>query len=250
MVINMKTTIPNHGAVLNDRTILLPGEGPPRGGGLWETELDTFSCVARGDCGAVADSLRKLIYEKTAQGGLEVGSIEEARYRATEMINVAARYAAQSCGGEMYCLGLADACVSQADKSVSRDEIFDILTEKMLELTRFVSKSKQNKEYPYIIRRSIDYINSNIGRNLSVIEVAGECNISPDYLSVYFRKTTGERMTAYIRRQKLLVARDMLGARVRCSEAAKRLSFCSESYFVKCFREEFGVTPKRWQKEH
>ena len=45
----------------------------------------------------------------------------------------------------------------------------------------------------------------------------------------------------------MLLARDMLGRNIRCNDAALRLAFCSESYFVKCFREEFGITPKKWQ---
>lgn len=247
MVINMKTTIPERAGGLPERELLVAREAAGPGVTLYEKELDTYSCVARGDCENIRAAVEELIDEKTARGGLNVKNIDEAKYRATEIINIAARYAAQSGGDEEFCLRLADESVNQIDAVTAREEIYRILIEKIIGLTRLVSRSRDESNYPYAIRKSIAYINANLDKNLTVTDVARECRLSPDYLSAYFRRTTGTKMTAYIRRQKMLLARDMLGRHIKCADAALRLSFCSESYFVKCFREEFGITPKKWQ---
>lgn len=247
MVINMNTTIPGGKKQYAGREFLVTREGLWPGEGLYEKELYTYSCVSRGDCENIRPAVETLIEEKLSSGGLDVGNLDEARYRAAEIINIAARYAAQSVCGEEYCLRFADESVSIIDKVTDMSEIYRILVEKTAELTRFVAQSKRNGDYPAVIRRAMDYINSNLSKNLSVIDVAGECGVSPDYMSAYFRRVAGIKMTAYIRRQKLLLAKDMLGKHIKCVDAAIRLSFCSESYFVKCFREEFGVTPKKWQ---
>lgn len=247
MVINMKTTVPGFSGVPPESVGVLSSGSVPREHGLYEKELDTYLCVAKGDCEGVRAAAEALISEKTAQGGLDVKSIDEAKYRVSEIINIAARYAAGSGPDERLCIRLADECVNETDKLTSRDEIYRILIERIVELTRLVSQAQKSREYPYSVRRAIGYINANLDKNLTVIDVARECRLSADYMSVCFRKATGVKMTAYIRRQKMLLARDMLGRHIRCSDAALRLAFCSESYFVKCFKEEFGITPKKWQ---
>lgn len=224
-------------------------ENSGQGETLYEKELDAYSCVARGDTENAVRAFEALIKEKTACGGLETNNLDEAKYRAAEIVNIAARYAAQNVADEEFCLRFADECVSEIDKMTEREEIYRLLIEKAARLTRYVENERQSRKYPYIIRKAVEYINANLSKNISVREVAKICGISPDYLSVYFKKITGERMTAYIRRQKLVLAKDILGERIKCADAAKRLSFCSESYFVKCFRDEFGITPKKWQNE-
>lgn len=248
MVINMRTTVPGRDKNAPERSFLLGQEATGPGTTLYEKELDVYSCVARGDPGGVEKALIELIKEKSALGDLDVGSVEEAGYRTAEIINIAARYAAQSGPDEHFCLRFADECVSEADKLEAREDIYKMLIAKTVALANIVSQAQDNRKYPYTIRKALSFIEANIGTNLTVIDVASECRLSPDYLSAYFRKVTGEKMTAYIRRRKLLLAREMLSRHIRCAEAAERLSFCSESYFVKCFREEFGVTPKKWQK--
>lgn len=245
MVISMRLTVPygKEGCLFAIR------ENTGQGGTLYEKELDAYSCVARGDTGNVTAAFEALIKEKTACGGLETNNLDEAKYRAAEIINISARYAAQNVADEGFCIGFADECVSEIDRLTGREEIYRILIEKAAQLAHYVENERESRKYPYIIRKAVEYINANLSKNLSVCEVAEICGISPDYLSVYFKKTTGERMTAYIRRQKLILAKDILGERIRCADAAKRLSFCSESYFVKCFRDEFGITPKKWQNE-
>lgn len=244
MVISMELTIGGERLPKNN---LRSAPAGGRGSGLYEKELETYFCVARGDCSSVRYKTEELINEKASLGGLDMSSLSEAKFRASEIVNIAARYAAQSGPDEAYCLRLADDCVNEVQRCDSADGVYAVLVEKTAELTRLVSQAKESRRYPYAVRRSISYINANLTRNLTVKEVAAACQLSPDYLSTLFKTTTGIRMTAYIRRQKMLLARDILGRHIKCAEAAKKLSFCSESYFVKCFKDEFGVTPKKWQ---
>lgn len=250
MVISMEKTLPGGEEMLRERSLLLNREHEKEGKNetsLYEKELDAYSCVARGDCENVGAAFSALISQKA--GGAPLGENEKstAKYRAAEIVNIAARYAAQSGFDEAFYLDFADNFVREADKIENAGEIYLATAEKAAELTQLVRKEKDNRRYPYIIRTALGYIDSNIDRSITVIDVSRVCRISPDYLSAYFKKTTGVSMTAYIRRQKLLLAKEMLKKSMRCGEVSKRLSFCSESYFVKCFKDEFGLTPKKWQ---
>ena len=83
---------------------------------------------------------------------------------------------------------------------------------------------------------------------LTAETLAKECALSPDYLCALFKKHVGEPLSVYIRRQRLSAARDLLQTGKGLSEIAYDLGFCSESYFIRCFREEFGETPRRFRE--
>ena len=71
--------------------------------------------------------------------------------------------------------------------------------------------------------------------------------ISPDYL----KKETGISVSAYIRRQKIEMAKNLLQySDYPIIEIANRLSFSSQSHFIQQFREVTGMTPGKYRDEH
>ena len=87
---------------------------------------------------------------------------------------------------------------------------------------------------------------SRSGRSCGTL--ARACALSPDYLCALFKKHVGVPLSVYIRSQRLLAARDLLRTGKSLSEIAYDLGFCSESYFIRCFREAFGETPRRFRE--
>ena len=98
------------------------------------------------------------------------------------------------------------------------------------------------------MRKCLHYIQTNLHSRLTADVLAKECALSPDYLSVLFKKHVGVPLSAYIRRQRLVAARDLLLTGKSLSEIAYDLGFCSESYFIRCFRAEFGETPRLFRE--
>lgn len=212
-----------------------------------DAELRAYSSISQGDRERTKKEIEALLEIKSKGCALSVDAVDEARYRGVEIINLAARCAARNGANEAFCLELADEATTTMDKIPDVGEIRGYISEKCGELTDVTAEAVSNGDYPYAVKKAIGYISANLDKPLTVSEIADVCGISPDYLSYQFRRATGERMTAYIRKKKLLAARELLRKQGRCSEIAKRLSFCSESYFVKCFREEFGITPKKYK---
>lgn len=72
--------------------------------------------------------------------------------------------------------------------------------------------------------------------------------MSSSYLSRLFKKETGDSVSAYIRKQKIEKARNLLRySDYSVIEIANRLSFSSQSHFIQQFREIVGMTPKKYR---
>ena len=78
--------------------------------------------------------------------------------------------------------------------------------------------------------------------------LAKEIGISKDHLSLLFKKSFNTTIPQYIKSQRLQVAKEMLTRGATLSEVAQKTNFSTESYFIKCFKDEFGMTPGEFTK--
>ena len=70
--------------------------------------------------------------------------------------------------------------------------------------------------------------------------------LSEDYLSKLFKKHVGKTVRDYIMEQRLEAAKAMLRGKGDQKMIAYDLGFCSQTYFITCFRKAYGVTPHQY----
>lgn len=84
--------------------------------------------------------------------------------------------------------------------------------------------------------------------DLTVAQLARQLGCTADYLSHVYSQTKGEHLRSVIQRERLARA-----ARVLCDsdspvkEVAWCCGFASASYFIRSFRQHFGLTPKDYR---
>ena len=77
-----------------------------------------------------------------------------------------------------------------------------------------------------------------------VSELAEEMNMSRSNLLRKIKKATGLSASQFIRQVRLEIAMDMLkDTSLSVSEVSFKVGFGSSSYFIKCFREQYGYPP-------
>jgi AraC family transcriptional regulator len=100
----------------------------------------------------------------------------------------------------------------------------------------------------YRLRRTIDYIQSNLGTNLSVAELAANAQMSRYHFCHLFKRSTGLSPHSYITRERIMRARQMLREKqLRLVDIALMLGFTDHSHFTRTFRQLVGVTPMAYQ---
>jgi two-component system response regulator YesN len=91
------------------------------------------------------------------------------------------------------------------------------------------------------------YIHENIGKCLSLQEVAAVFNFNPNYLSGLFSKYAGSGYIEYITAVRIDAAKKLLvQGQLRVYEIAERLGFESSFYFSKVFKKAEGLSPREY----
>lgn len=93
------------------------------------------------------------------------------------------------------------------------------------------------------------FIQGNLANpRLNVRMLAEMIGVTPDYLSNLFAIQTGERLTAYLNRQRIANARALLaGSKLNISEVAWASGYADPAYFTRVFSRITGVSPARYR---
>src|SRR5499426_2907915 len=98
------------------------------------------------------------------------------------------------------------------------------------------------------LRRAIEFMNDNCGRELSLAEIAGAAYLSEFHFSRLFKKITGATPHAYLASLRIERARRLLAeSDLPIAEVGAEVGYTSQSHFTKIFREATGMTPKAFR---
>lgn len=84
--------------------------------------------------------------------------------------------------------------------------------------------------------------------NVSLEYLADELHMRPDAVSRMFRQIMGKGYAEYIREQKLGRAIELMDRGLNINAVAEQLGYSSAQYFIKVFKEEYGITPYQFKK--
>ncbi|GKX28919.1 hypothetical protein SH1V18_13990 [Vallitalea longa] len=130
------------------------------------------------------------------------------------------------------------------------DQINDVtmLEEEYLHSYSELCKTVGNKQYSMGIQRIVGYIEKNYrSSNLTVDKIAHIHDITPNYLSLIFKKETGIKITDYINALKIKEAKRLLrSSNKKVYEIAYDVGFNNVTYFCTIFKRKCGLTVKEY----
>ena len=98
------------------------------------------------------------------------------------------------------------------------------------------------------LRRAIEFMSDNCGRELSLAEIAGAAYLSEFHFARLFKKITGATPHAYLASLRIERARRLLAeSDLPIAEVGAEVGYASQSHFTKIFREATGMTPKAFR---
>jgi len=99
-----------------------------------------------------------------------------------------------------------------------------------------------------IIQAVFQYIDEHIDEPVDVGQVAKRFNMGRSTFSRFFNHYVGESLPSYVRRSRLSKAVKLLiNTDKSITEIAAESGFSSISFFVMCFREQNGITPRQFR---
>lgn len=100
-----------------------------------------------------------------------------------------------------------------------------------------------------LLGKAKEYIKKNYSdQEISINKVSSYLHISPSYLSLIFKKETGETFLNYLIGIRLEAAKELLmNTSLKTSEIAERIGYSDPHYFSYFFKRNFGVSPREFR---
>ncbi|MFS0724781.1 response regulator transcription factor [Paenibacillus sp. 1P07SE] len=99
------------------------------------------------------------------------------------------------------------------------------------------------------IRLAQRYIQDHLGE-ASLQSIAAHVYLNPSYLSKIYKLETGEGISDYLFRLKMeQAARQLTSSHQKIYEIAAGLGYLKTSYFIKVFKEKYGLTPQEYREK-
>lgn len=99
------------------------------------------------------------------------------------------------------------------------------------------------------INKVIHYINENLNGDVSLQTLSSKFYLSKYHLLREFKKNTGYTIHRYIQYKRLILAKELLRDNKQVTEVCSQCGFGDYSNFIRSFKKEFGISPKRYSKK-
>ncbi|WP_051506804.1 response regulator transcription factor [Saccharibacillus sacchari] len=107
------------------------------------------------------------------------------------------------------------------------------------------AQSKKSDSVHAAIRKIIAHIEENHLMHETVRELAARFRLNPSYLSVLFKKETGQTLSEFVQNIRVKKAKELLGnSETKIYEAAEQMGFQNAAYFTSWFKKNVGVSPQ------
>ena len=99
-----------------------------------------------------------------------------------------------------------------------------------------------------IVRQAMAYIHTHFAEALSREDIARHVGISADYLTDCFRQELNITPMIYLRRYRILQARELLETtNLSMTQVAFNVGFSESAHFTRLFQREVGMTPRAYR---
>lgn len=100
------------------------------------------------------------------------------------------------------------------------------------------------------VQRALDFIHKNVGRALTLEEIAAASHISVSFLIRLFKRQVGVTPIAYVEQLRLQRATELLrNSHYPIAQIATLLGYEHPAYFGQRFRKATGLTPRAYREE-
>ena len=108
--------------------------------------------------------------------------------------------------------------------------------------------SAGKKEYSYLVKQALYWMNQDLRERASLEEVAGRLGISAGYFSHIFSEEVGESFSRHMIRRRIEKARQLiLTTNLKYYEIAEQCGFSSPVHFNNTFKKFCGMTPNQYR---
>ena len=112
-----------------------------------------------------------------------------------------------------------------------------------------IAGTQQNKAQG-TIDQALQYIQDHYKKEISLVDVSRQVNVSPYYFSKIFKEETGENFTEYLTNLRIEKAKELLrDTEYSVKEICLQVGYSEPNYFSRSFKKNVGVTPTEYKEQ-
>lgn len=117
------------------------------------------------------------------------------------------------------------------------------------EICNYVTENHSNHS-ERMLSSMMDYIDRNyMDGRISLNSISEEFNITPQYLSLFFKKYKGQNIIEYITERRIAKAKQLLaGSPLSIAQIAQLIGYANDAGFIRVFRKTEGITPGKFRE--
>ncbi len=207
-----------------------------------------FHYLLQGDPRAVEETDK--ILDASIQGMLSKDPLRNFRYLFIVNTGLVTRYVIEAGLPQEQVYAISDLYIQKADVAKTIEEIKALNRELWSRYVDMVKKARQKHAYSKTMRACLDYIDLHFNEKLTLAMLGKHLDLNPCYLATLFKKEMGETFGSYLMGIRIKTAKALLTrTEYSYSQIAYSLAFCSQSHFIKCFREQTHLTPMQYRMQ-
>ena len=110
---------------------------------------------------------------------------------------------------------------------------------------------KEESQTPDLVDQVIAFVDEHFMSNIGIGQIAEQLNITPNYLSTLFHKKMGINFMAYLKKIRMLKAKELLtNPNLPVHQVAKQVGYYSTRHFARLFAEHYGCLPSEYRDKH
>ncbi len=206
-----------------------------------------MKAISRGDRSSGLDNLSKLINMKLIPRSKD--PIRNRKNQAIILNTLCRKAAEQSSIHPVYLDEISTKFAIEIEKLSSINSIDDLVYE-MIKKYCLLVQNHSLKDYSTLIQNTLNYINLNMSKPISLKSIATQFSVNPNYLSTLFKKEVKMTLTEYINKQRVSIAVKMLNTKdMQIQDIAWYVGINDVNYFTKLFKKIIGYTPTEYKKQ-
>lgn len=133
-----------------------------------------------------------------------------------------------------------------SDRLLAKSALLEILAEYIK--TAAPKEDEAAREGNSCMDSVLQYIHSNISKQISVSELSALIQMHPNHFIRFFKTHTGYTPASYVKKVRMDTAKSLLeGSELNVSEIAEKVGIGEATYFSKIFKEQYSMSPKAYR---
>ncbi len=213
----------------------------------FEREIAFYESVCSGNLETVKTLFTHLGGE--GFGTLCPDPLQNLKYHLVVSIAMITRFCI-SCGMQPEtAYSLSDVFIQKTDACRNEEEIHALHYNLTVDYTKRMREIQSGQMYSRTLLLMLDYISDHLHERILLEDMAAALDKTVPYLSRVFSKEMGMPISSYIMQKKIETAANMLQfSNYTALEISNFLSFSSQSYFIKQFKKQLGISPGEYRK--